>query len=170
MDIGLFLLRVYLGALLLGHGSQKLFGAFGGLGPAGTAPLFDAWGIRPARPLVLLAGTTEVIAAALMILGLLTPLAAAMLFGTLLVAVSVIAENGLWAVRGGYELPLVYAWIAACLGFTGPGGWSLDAALGLAPRWGLGSGLMAMIAGALAAGVLVALARRNLRRASASLT
>lgn len=163
MELGLFLLRAYFGGLILSHGSQKVFGAFGGLGPTGTAPLFEVWGIRPGRPFVILAGVTEIIAGVMLITGFLTPLAAAAAFGTLIVACSVIAENGLWAVRGGYELPLAYAWVMACLGFTGPGGWSLDAAFGLAGYWGVSSGLIAVAIGGAAAAVMILWVRRNLR-------
>lgn len=39
MDIALFVLRVIVGLLVAGHGSQKLFGWFGGPGLAG----FTGW-------------------------------------------------------------------------------------------------------------------------------
>lgn len=162
MDIGLLILRLFLGGMILGHGSQKIFGAFGGLGPSGTAPLFEAWGIRPGRPLVILAGLTELIAGAMLVVGLLTPLAAAMVVGALIIAVSVRIENGLWEVRGGFELPLAYAVIAAVLGFTGPGAISLDRAFGLSDLWGAPSGIASLILGAVAAAVVIARARRHL--------
>lgn len=162
MDLGLFLLRLLLGALLFGHGTQKLAGWFSGHGPAGTAPLFEMWGFRPGRPLVILAGASEVAAAVLLVVGLFTPLGAAMAIGTMTVAGSVNAAKGLWATGGGYELPLVYAGTAAVLAFTGPGGWSLDAALGLAEPSTV-IGVAAVLLGLVTAGIAIALARRNLK-------
>ena len=50
MAIGLLILRVVVGALMIGHGTQKLFGWFGGGGVTGTAGMFDRVGLRPARP------------------------------------------------------------------------------------------------------------------------
>ena len=42
------ILRIVLGAILIPHGMQKLFGAFGGMGLAGNAALFDRIGYTPA--------------------------------------------------------------------------------------------------------------------------
>ena len=50
MEYGLLLLRLVVGLLFAGHGAQKLFGWFGGGGPAGTADFFASLGYRwPAR-------------------------------------------------------------------------------------------------------------------------
>jgi putative oxidoreductase len=149
MDIGLLLLRLLLGGLLAGHGAQKMFGAFGGFGPAGTAPAFEGWGLRPGQPLVRLAATCELLAALLLVLGLLTSLGAAIALGTMLVAAWVNAAKGLWAAKGGYELPLVYGGIAVVLGFTGPGAWALDQPLGLDALTGVGGGVAAAACGVL---------------------
>ncbi|WP_306819911.1 DoxX family protein [Streptomyces sp. CA-210063] len=59
MNLGLLLLRLLLAALLFGHGTQKLFGWFGGAGLAGTAAVFDRWGFVPARRMVLVAAAAE---------------------------------------------------------------------------------------------------------------
>ena len=47
--MGLFrlLARVTIGALFVGHGTQKLFGWFGGGGPEGTGKFFEELGLRP---------------------------------------------------------------------------------------------------------------------------
>ena len=79
----------------------------------------------------MVAATCELVATTLPVLGLLVPVGSAIAVGTLLVAVSVTATNGVWAQKGGFELPLVYAGIAAALAFTGPGAASLDHAIGL---------------------------------------
>jgi hypothetical protein len=41
--------RVLVGALFVGHGTQKLFGAFGGEGPDGTGSTFESVGLKPGR-------------------------------------------------------------------------------------------------------------------------
>lgn len=160
-DAGLLLLRLVVGFLMIGHGLQKAFGSFGGLGLEGTAPLFEAWGFRPARRNVMLAATVELIAAPMLILGLLTPLACAMIVGVLLVAASVVAGNGLWATRGGFELPMIYALVTAALALTGPGRFALDQVLGLAGYYSPAVGVGAIAVAILAAYVFIAAARRT---------
>ena len=49
MAIGLLIVRVVVGALLVGHGSQKLFGWFGGGGPEGTGQFFEQVNLRPGK-------------------------------------------------------------------------------------------------------------------------
>ena len=159
MDIGLLLLRILLGALLFGHAMQKLTGAFHGHGPAGTAPIFETWGLRPGRPLVLVAGSSELLAAGLITLGLAVPLGTAIAVGTMTVAASVNVAKGLWATGGGYELPLVYGGVAAGLGFTGAGSWSVDHSLGWSYNAGIGAA--ALFAGLAAAGLVIGYAARN---------
>ena len=88
--------------------------------------------------------------ALLLALGLLTPLAAAGVIGTLFVASSVHWKNGLWGQDGGFELPLFYALTAAVLAFTGPGAYSLDNAVGLDNFNGVGWGVLATAVGLLA--------------------
>jgi putative oxidoreductase len=50
MKIGRLLLRVVMGGLFVGHGTQKLFGWFGGNGLDATAQAFEHLGLRPAAP------------------------------------------------------------------------------------------------------------------------
>jgi putative oxidoreductase len=162
MDTGLLILRVVLGLLLVGHGSQKLFGLFGGHGPEGTGGFFHSIGFRPGRPMALVAGASEAGAGLLLALGLFTPLAAAAVVGTLFVASSVHWKNGLWGQNGGFELPLFYAVTAVVLAFTGPGAYSLDNAVGLDRFNGIGWGVLAAAIGLLSGFVVVSRARRAL--------
>jgi putative oxidoreductase len=151
MSMGLLLLRLLLAALLFGHATQKLRGWFGGAGLAGTGAIFERWGFVPGPRMALVAGVAELTGAASIAAGLLTPGGCAVVVGTMAVAATATAPNGFWAQKGGCEVPFWYGAVAAVLGFTGPGPWSLDHALGLtwrpAPAWGVA---------ALAAGVLAA--------------
>jgi uncharacterized membrane protein YphA (DoxX/SURF4 family) len=56
MDTALLLLRVAVGLLLIGHGTQKLFGWFGGYGLSGVGGFFDSVGFRPGKPMAVVAG------------------------------------------------------------------------------------------------------------------
>ena len=164
MDLGLLLLRIVLGLLLVGHGSQKLFGAFGGHGLAGTGGFFASIGFRPGKPMALIAGLSEFGAGVLLVLGLATPLAGAAVIGTMLVAGSVHAPKGLWGQNGGYELPLTYGLLGAVLALTGSGAYALDAVIGLH----LGTLLnVAAIALGLLAGLVVVVRARTTMRAEA---
>jgi putative oxidoreductase len=156
MDTGLLVLRIVVGLLVVGHGTQKLFGWFGGGGLASTAWYFRSVGYRRAPLMARLAGSIEVAAGAALATGFVTPLAAAALVGTMFNAsVAVHRRNGLWAMDNGYEYPLVLAAAATTLAFTGAGAFSIDGRLGLA-RPSLGAGLVAIGLGlAVGTGVLM---------------
>jgi putative oxidoreductase len=162
MNTGLLLLRLAVGLLLIGHGTQKLFGWFGGHGLAGTGGFFHSQGFRPGRHMAVVAGLSEAGAGLLLAFGLLTPVAAAAVIGTLTVAASVHWQAGLWGQNGGYELPLVYSVVAGALAFTGPGDYALDNAVGLDSFAGVGWGVLAVAVGVLGAVVVIARARRQL--------
>ncbi|MFF4053617.1 DoxX family protein [Streptomyces chartreusis] len=164
MDVGLLLLRLAIGALLVGHAFQKLTGSFGGAGLTRTGALFESWGHRPGAVMAAVAGFAEAIGAVLLALGLGTPFATAAVVGTMTVAALALANKGLWAVQGGSEVPLLYGITAAVLGFTGPGAWSLDAALGLTRFSGGIWGSLALVLGLLT-GLPVAARAHRMRRA-----
>lgn len=155
MEIGLLLLRVVIGALFVGHGTQKLFGWFSGPGIEGTRDMFASLGYRRPRQMAALAGTTEAVSGALLVLGFLMPLAAAGVIGVMVNAVaSVHLRNGLWNTAGGYEYNLVLIAGATALAMTGPGVVSLDPAFGL-PLSGVLWGVTALLLGlVVASGVL----------------
>jgi putative oxidoreductase len=78
------------------------------------------------------------------------------------VAGSVHWGAGLWAQKGGYELPFFYITAAIALAFSGPGKYSLDNALGLQHFAGNVWGVAAVLAGSLSGLTMVARGRRVL--------
>jgi len=155
MGLFRFLARVTIGLLFVGHGSQKLFGWFGGGGIEGTSGAFESMGLRPGRRNALAAGVSETAGGALFAAGAATPLAAAALSGAMITAIKTVHwEKGVWSTQGGYEYNLVL--LAAVFGLTenGPGDWSVDGARGRT-RWGTPWALAALAGGA--AGSAVAL-------------
>jgi putative oxidoreductase len=164
MDTGLLIVRLVFGALLVGHGTQKLFGWFGGHGLDATSRFFHSLGFRPGRTMAAVAGLAEAGGGVLLALGLLTPLAGAAIVGTLLVAASVHLEKGLWGTNGGYELALLYGVLAAAVAISGPGSVSLDRAFGIDGSRRVGLGLAAVAVGLLSGAAVIARARWTLRR------
>ena len=163
MSIGRVLLRVSVGGFFIGHGTQKLFGWFGGHGPEGTGQFFEQLGLRPGKQHARAAGLAEAGGGTLLALGMLTPLGAAAITGTMITAIEKVhAPKGPWATEGGYEYNVVLIAAALTLAETGPGSPSIEAALGherSGPAWALA---------ALAAGAAGAFAvNRNRRRPAA---
>jgi putative oxidoreductase len=151
MKLGRLLLRLSVGGFFIGHGTQKLFGWFGGHGLDATAAGFEQLGLRPGRRHAIAAGAAEAGGGALLAVGLQTPLAASVLTATMLTAIQrVHAKNGPWLSNGGYEYNVVLIAAALTLVEAGPGPLSLDAARGR-ERSGSGWALAALITGALGA-------------------
>jgi len=152
MNAGLLVIRVVFGALIAAHGSQKLFGWFGGYGLAGTGGFFEQLGFRPGRLFATLAGVTETFSGLLFAIGFLEPLAAMGIISVMIVAIgSVHWGNGLFAATNGVEVPLLYSTAAAAVALAGPGAYSVDAIFGLAPYWTPVVGVLAIAAGMLGA-------------------
>jgi putative oxidoreductase len=162
MDAGLLLARIVVGLVMAAHGSQKLFGWFGGYGLAGTGGFFESLGFRPGRLFAAAAGVTELGSGVLLAAGLLGPLGPALMISVMIVAaVTVHWPHGLFAADNGIEVPLLYATAAAALALTGFGAYSLDAALGLSwPRQ--------VVWTVLAGGVLGGLANLAIRKSTAA--
>jgi len=135
------ILRVVIGALFIGHGTQKLFGWFGGHGLEGTSGFFESLGFRPGRRAAIAAGAAEAGGGALLAAGLLTPLASAALIGPMTQAIETVhLKNGPWNADQGWEYNAVLIAAALALAETGPGRLSVDHALGLdeklrGPAW-----------------------------------
>ena len=131
-SVALLILRLVVGLLFAGHGAQKLFGWFGGHGLTGYIKMIESQDFHPAVLWALISALSEFLGGLALTLGLVTPLAATVLIGTMLVAIfKVHWSNGLWNTKRGFEFPLVLAVVAFVVGLTGPGFYSLDYALGL---------------------------------------
>ena len=130
-NMGRLLLRVTVGAFFIGHGTQKLFGWFGGRGLDATAEGFEKNGLRPGKANALLAGSAEAGGGALLVAGLATPLATSILVATMLTAIKrVHLKNGPWNGNGGYEYNAVLIAALATIAEAGPGPFSIDEAHG----------------------------------------
>ena len=130
MNLGRLLLRLAVGATFFVHGTQKLFGWFGGYGPDGTGQFFESLGLRPGRRNAVAAGATETSCGVLLATGLATPLAAAGLTAVMITALrTAIWKDGVKPATGEFEVVLAAG--ALALAETGPGSPSLDSALGL---------------------------------------
>ncbi len=149
MDLGLGIIRLVVGLTLAAHGTQKLFGWFGGYGIAGTGSFLEQLGFRPGRLQAILSGLAEAGGGLLLAAGLFTPVAAAAIVAVMFVAiVSVHLAKGFFAQNGGLEYPLVISSAAVAVAFTGPGAFSLDRALSIAWQ-GESWGVAALVAGLL---------------------
>jgi putative oxidoreductase len=158
-NIGRLLLRVTVGSIFVEHGTQKLFGWFGGHGPSGTGQFFESIGLRPGRRNAITAGVAEAGGGTLLALGFATPAAAAAVGSVMVTALrTAIWPDGIKVGTGGYEVLLLAN--AVAITDIGPGPFSLDALLGWerrGTRWAA-----AALGGALAGSALaIALGRRH---------
>lgn len=152
-------LRVALGATMVAHGYNHVLGP-GGL--AGTARWFASVGLRPPKVHATLSGFGELACGIGLIAGLLTPLCAAFVVGTMTVAgVTVHRKNGFFIFKDGFEYVLILAVVSLVLALMGPGSVSLDSALRLdAVLVGVQGALVAAALGVLGAVVLLAFSWR----------
>ncbi|MFE5869150.1 DoxX family protein [Streptomyces roseifaciens] len=155
-SLGILLLRLMIGLIMMGHGTQKLFGWFDGPGLDGVAKGFQAWGYPAPKAMAVIAGLSETLGGAGLFLGLLTPLAAAAVLGTMVNALGV-TWDGFFLPKG-IEFTLLVAVTAAALALTGPGRYSADAHLPVLRQHRLSYGLAA-IALALVTGAIFLLIR-----------
>ncbi|HZU15076.1 MAG TPA: DoxX family protein [Candidatus Dormibacteraeota bacterium] len=163
LGVGLLILRVVVGLTLAAHGAQKLFGWFSGPGLKGFAGTLGQLGLRPAPAWAVVAGLAEFLGGLALALGLLTPLAAYAIAGSMLVAIfTVHLAKGFWNHQGGLEFPLTILAAVVAVALAGPGAYSLDRGLGFALPEPLTLVVGAVV---LVAGVLAALASRASARA-----
>ena len=123
-------LRIAAGIIFTAHGTQKLFGWFGGYGLEGTAKWMDSIGLSPGLLMTLLAGGAEFVGGLALLIGLLVrPFAATLAFAMAVAVFSVHIGNGLFMSKNGYEFGLALFAISVSLLISGAGRWSVDAAI-----------------------------------------
>jgi putative oxidoreductase len=162
LDLGLLILRLVVGLTFAAHGAQKAFGWWGGSGWQGWHGAVTRMGFRPPHVFTALSIGAELGGGLFLALGLLTPLA-----GALIVAQSVViivrshASSGFWNRQNGYEFPLMLAAGAAALTLTGPGALSVDAVagFGLADEIRVALVVLALLGGAATVALPTLLAR-----------
>jgi putative oxidoreductase len=142
MSYGILLLRVVVGLAFVGHGTQKLFGWFGGYGPKGTGGFFASVGYRAGVLMAVAAGLAEVLGGSLLALGFATPLAGALLATVMINAIASVTFKR--AFMFGSELEIAYLTIAVSLAAVGAGRFSIDRAIGWEDDisgvwWGVGA-------------------------------
>jgi putative oxidoreductase len=124
---GLTLMRIIAGLTFAAHGSQKLFGWFGGYGLVGVGQWMESIGLAPGYLMALLAGSAEFFGGLALVIGLLVRPAAAVLAVTMLVAiVTVHLSNGFFMSNNGYEFALALMAISLAVLVEGAGKLSLD--------------------------------------------
>src|ERR1700712_4153093 len=124
---GITILRVLVGIILMAHGSQKLFGMFGGYGLEGTGQYMASLGLNPGYVMALMSGSAEFFGGLALFLGLLARPAALVVIVMLVVAIlSVHIHNGLFMANNGYEFGLALIAAASAVLFEGAGRMSLD--------------------------------------------
>ncbi|MEU4311494.1 DoxX family protein [Nocardia sp. NPDC024068] len=152
-DIALLLLRLVVGATMIAHGVNHWVG---GGKIAGTGRWFSSLGLRNGVLQAWLSVITEIGAGVLLVLGLLTPLAAAAVVSVMLVAALLAHRtNGFFVMKDGYEYVLVLGVVCVVIGLLGPGWLSLDHAAGIEITGWAGGGI-ALGVGVLATAALLA--------------
>lgn len=147
MSLALLILRLMLGITLILHGTQKLFGWFGGMGPSRMMQFLESGGLKPSWFWVSLAILGEVGGGVSVALGLLTPFGAAGIFGAMFMAAfKTHWKNGFFATKGGYEYPLSLVFVSIAIGIAGPGAYALDTVLNLSFSGVLVFGILAVTA------------------------
>ena len=144
-DLGILILRCFLGMVVIAHGLQK-FGFLGGYGIAGTAGWLDGIGFAPGRFWVWIVAVAEVGGGTLTVVGLGGPIGPGLLVADLAVAsIGFHGPNGFWNANNGWSWVSVIMASALTIALTGFGKWSLDAVLTLTyPDWLLPAWLVAV--------------------------
>jgi len=155
VNFALLFLRCGVGAVMLAHGINHIRPTIDG-----TAGWFGSMGMKRPRLQAWLASVTEIGCGLLLIVGLLTPLAAAGVVGVMAVAWMINHRgNGFFIFRPGegWEYVMTLGIVGIAIGALGPGEWSLDDALDIGDDlWGTTGLLIAAIGGIGGAAALLA--------------
>jgi putative oxidoreductase len=132
VNLGLLVLRVAIGAAILAHGVNHLVRVRQG---PGVANWFESLGLKPGPTHAWMVTITEIVTGVMLIVGFLTPLAAAGVIGVVAVAfVTNHRDAGFFVFHRpteGWEYLMVLAAACVAIGPIGPGEWSLDDAFGI---------------------------------------
>lgn len=162
MNTALLILRIVAGLLFARHGTQKLFGWFGGGGIKGTGAAFDSIGLRPGRAQAAAAGTSELTGGLLLASGLLTPVATMLVTATMTAAFISVNSRKPW--DNDWDLSALYVATAFTVAGIGAGKISLDHAFGIG--WsGIGWAAAAVAVGILGGAGTIFVGRRLPERA-----
>jgi putative oxidoreductase len=132
MSIVLLIARLILGLGFIAHGTQKLFGWFGGHGLTGTGGFFESLGFRPGVMFALAAGLCETVGGLLTLLGVGGAAGPVLIVLVMLTAIgSVHVTKGFFVTNGGWETNAAYIAAALLVAFAGNGIYSLDNAFNL---------------------------------------
>ncbi len=146
INFALLLLRCGAGAVMLAHGINHMRPNIDG-----TAKWFGSMGMKPPKLQAWLASLTEVGSGILLILGLLTPFAAAGIVGVMAVAWAINHRgNGFFIFRPGegWEYVMTLGIVGIVIGALGAGEWSLDHAFEIDDDlWGTTGLLVTAVAG-----------------------
>ncbi len=124
-------LRLVLGVSFIGHGAQKVFGAFGGPGWAKFTSFPTPFPfMRPAWLWMGAAALSELLGGVLVLLGLLTRVGAFFILCTMLTAMLGVHLKGGFFLPAGVEYTLVLSGVCLALLIAGGGAASVDRVLG----------------------------------------
>ncbi len=128
LDVAMLVLRIWAGVAILLHGVNHAKSL------EGTAGWFESVGFSSAKLQALASAVVEIGVGVLLIIGLLTPVAAAGLIATMFVAFwSIHRANGFFIFRPGegYEYVVTLAMVGLAVAIAGAGRASIDNALGI---------------------------------------
>lgn len=132
MNAAILVARLVIGLGVAAHGSQKLFGWFGGGGVRGTAAYMESLGYRPGTLYALAAGLGELTGGVLVAIGAMSGVGPALIILVMLTAIfSVHLANGFFNSNNGWELPAANIAAALAFDYAGFGKYSLDRVLHL---------------------------------------
>lgn len=126
MSLGLLIIRLAVGLTLAGHGTQKLFGWFGGYGLKGTGSWMSSIGLKPGITFALLAGSAELAGGLLFSVGHWLYVAAVLIVLTMLGAIaSIHFRFGFWVRQNGMEYNIIMIAVSVGLALVGAGEYKL---------------------------------------------
>ena len=130
--LGLLILRIVTGVILTAHGTQKLFGWWGGPGMTGWIGAMNRMRLRPAVAWAWISALAEVLGGIGLIVGLLTPFPSLAIAGSMLTTIALVHwPRGFFVTKGGYEFNLLILAAVTAIAIAGPGAYSLDSTIGI---------------------------------------